>query len=45
MFNASTDGTVEQIKAIAAKDSTVRLIVNVRNFGAMRSGLYGFFRH
>ena len=42
--NASTDGTVEQIKAIAAKDSTVRLIVNVRNFGAMRSGLYAFLQ-
>src|SRR6516164_9507256 len=42
--NASTDGTVGQIKAIVAKDSAVRLIVNVRNFGAMRSGLYAFLR-
>ncbi len=42
--NASTDGTVEQVKAIAAKDSAVRLIVNVRNFGAMRSGLHAFLQ-
>jgi glycosyltransferase involved in cell wall biosynthesis len=42
--NASTDSTVEQIKAIAAKDSTVRLVVNARNFGAMRSGLHGFLQ-
>ena len=42
--NASTDDTVEHIKAIAAKDSTVRLIVNVRNFGVMRSGLYAFLQ-
>jgi glycosyltransferase involved in cell wall biosynthesis len=42
--NASTDGTVEQIKAIAAKDRAVLLIVNVRNFGAMRSGLYAFLQ-
>src|SRR5262249_23126010 len=32
--NASTDGTVEQIKDFAAKDRAVRLIINVRNFGA-----------
>src|SRR5262249_16388614 len=42
--NASTDSTVEQIKALAAKDPAVRLIVNVRNFGAMRSGLPGFLQ-
>src|SRR6516225_11832739 len=42
--NASTDGTVDQIKAIARQDPAVRLIVNVRNFGVMRSGLYGFLQ-
>src|SRR5262245_56429434 len=42
--NASTDGTVEQVKAIAAKDITVRLIVNVRNFGVVRSGLHAFLQ-
>jgi glycosyltransferase involved in cell wall biosynthesis len=42
--NASTDGTVEQIKAIAAKDSAVRMIVNVRNFGVLRSGLHGLLQ-
>jgi polyisoprenyl-phosphate glycosyltransferase len=42
--NASTDNTVERIKAIAAKDHAVRLIVNVRNFGAMRSALHAFLQ-
>jgi glycosyltransferase involved in cell wall biosynthesis len=42
--NASTDDTVERIKAIAAKDRAVRLIVNVRNFGATRSGLHAFLQ-
>jgi len=42
--NASTDGTVGRIKALAACDPKVRLIVNVRNFGAMRSGLHGFLQ-
>lgn len=42
--NNSTDSTVALIKEIAEKDHAVRLIVNVRNFGAMRSGLYGFLQ-
>jgi polyisoprenyl-phosphate glycosyltransferase len=42
--NASTDDTVKRIKAIAAKDPKVRLIINVRNFGAMRSGLHAFLQ-
>ena len=40
--NASTDATVAEIKAIAAMDSRVQLIVNARNFGVLRSGLHGF---
>jgi glycosyltransferase involved in cell wall biosynthesis len=40
--NASTDGTAAQIREIAAKDPAVQMIVNVRNFGAMRSGLHAF---
>lgn len=35
--NASTDDTVAKIKAIIARDRTVRLIVNARNFGHIRS--------
>lgn len=35
--NASTDGTVEKIKSIISRDSRVKLIVNARNFGHIRS--------
>ena len=42
--NASTDTTVDEIKALATKDDRISLIVNVRNFGAMRSGLHGFLQ-
>lgn len=35
--NASTDRTVERIKSIAARDKCVKLIVNARNFGHIRS--------
>lgn len=42
--NASTDRTVERIKAIAAQDNNIRLIVNVRNFGHIRSPLHGFLQ-
>lgn len=42
MDNASTDDTADRIKALAAYDARVRLIVNARNFGVGRSGLHGF---
>lgn len=35
--NASSDATVEKIKSIAAQDKRVKLIVNTRNFGHIRS--------
>ena len=35
--NASTDHTVEKLKKIAAEDPKVKLIVNTRNFGHVRS--------
>ena len=35
--NASTDGTVDLLRAIAARDHRVKIIVNVRNFGHIRS--------
>ena len=35
--NASTDGTVERIKTLALEDKRIRLIVNARNFGHVRS--------
>lgn len=39
--NASTDKTVSILKEIAAKDHRVKIIVNNRNFGIIRSGYYG----
>ncbi len=42
--NASTDRTVEKIKAIAERDPRVKLIVNQKNFGPGRSGAYGFMQ-
>ena len=39
--NASEDATVSIIKAIAATDQQVKLIVNARNFGHVRSPVYG----
>ena len=35
--NHSSDGTVEKIRAMAARDKRVKLIVNARNFGPIRS--------
>jgi glycosyltransferase involved in cell wall biosynthesis len=35
--NHSTDRTVEVLRGIAAKDSNVKIIVNARNFGHIRS--------
>ena len=35
--NASTDGTVEVLRGICARDPRVKVIVNTRNFGHIRS--------
>ncbi len=40
--NASADGTVAILKRIAAADSNVRIIVNARNFGHIRSPMHAF---
>ena len=42
--NASTDNTVQMIKSLIQKDSRVRLIVNARNFGHIRSPYYGLLQ-
>jgi glycosyltransferase involved in cell wall biosynthesis len=42
--NASTDATVARIKAIAAQDRNVRLIVNARNFGHIRSPVHALLQ-
>lgn len=42
--NCSTDQTVSKIKVIIAADPHVRLIVNSRNFGHIRSPLHGLLQ-
>lgn len=42
--NASTDATVAQVKQLISVDPTVRLIVNTRNFGHVRSPYYGILQ-
>jgi len=39
--NASTDGAVAKIKALIDRDPRVKLIVNARNFGHIRSPFHG----
>lgn len=38
--NSSTDRTVEKVKELAARDINVKLIVNIRNFGHIRSPVH-----
>lgn len=42
--NCSTDGTVRKIKDIAERDKRVKLIVNARNFGHIKSPYYGILQ-
>ena len=42
--NASSDNSVKKIKDIAAHDDRVKLIVNVRNFGHIRSPYYAILQ-
>jgi glycosyltransferase involved in cell wall biosynthesis len=42
--NSSTDETVNILKAIASKDKRVKIIVNSRNFGHIRSPYYGLLQ-
>ena len=42
--NASTDGTVAAIRRLASTDSSVRAIVNTRNFGIIRSSNYALLQ-
>ena len=42
--NASTDNTVPILREIAAKDNNVRVIVNSRNFGHIRSPYHGLIQ-
>lgn len=42
--NASTDGTIGKIKEITVSDKRVKLIVNARNFGHIKSPYYGILQ-
>ena len=42
--NSSTDNTVAILKAIAGEDKNVKIIVNSRNFGHVRSPMHGLFQ-
>jgi glycosyltransferase involved in cell wall biosynthesis len=42
--NASTDGTVATIRRLARSDTTVKAIVNNRNFGIIRSSNHGLLQ-
>lgn len=39
--NASTDDTVEKLRSLALFDKSVKVIINTRNFGHIRSPYYG----
>jgi len=42
--NCSTDSTVKKLREIASADKRVKLIVNARNFGHIRSPYYGLLQ-
>lgn len=42
--NNSNDGTAEAIKNLISKDPHIRLIINCRNFGPIRSPAYALFQ-
>lgn len=42
--NGSTDNTVEILKGIAVGDKRLKIIVNARNFGTVRSPYYGLLQ-
>jgi glycosyltransferase involved in cell wall biosynthesis len=42
--NASKDGTVKVLRELAAEDPSVKVIVNARNFGAVRSSMHGLLQ-
>jgi glycosyltransferase involved in cell wall biosynthesis len=42
--NCSSDGTVQKLREIAARDLRVKVIVNARNFGPARSPFHAFLQ-
>ena len=39
--NNSTDGTIDKIKQLAEKDKNLKIIINAKNYGHIRSPFYG----
>ena len=42
--NASTDNTVDVLRSVASEDRRVKVILNTRNFGAVRSGYHALLK-
>ena len=42
--NASTDGTQDELRRLAAEDASVKVIINLRNFGHVRSPYHGLLQ-
>ena len=42
--NASTDGTISKVKSMAFADKRIKLIINSRNFGHIKSPYYGLLQ-
>ena len=42
--NSSIDGTIEKIKYLASKDINLKLIINSKNYGHIRSPFYGLLQ-
>lgn len=42
--NGSTDGTLAQLRQLAAQDTRLKVIANARNFGHIRSPYYGILQ-
>ena len=42
--NASTDGSIEVLRGLAARDKHVKVILNTRNFGHIRSPFHGLLQ-
>ena len=42
--NSSTDNTTEILRDLAKKDKNIKVIINSRNFGHVRSPVYGLFQ-
>jgi glycosyltransferase involved in cell wall biosynthesis len=42
--NASTDGTIDRLRVLAAQNNNVKVILNARNFGHIRSPFHGLLQ-